>query len=107
MNHARDALRRLDELDARAVDDELVFDVGNAAVDDASLDNDRAIAERQPKVVERIELKGKTGFDLRAAAADLFDRHRLEDSDLAFELAEDLNPLSISLVFGPSHPARL
>ena len=42
----------LDELDARPVDHALLFDVADAAVRDASLDDDRAVAEREPEVVQ-------------------------------------------------------
>ena len=38
---------------------------------DTPFDDDRAVPEGEPEVVKGIELKGKTGFDLRAAAADL------------------------------------
>jgi len=107
MDDAGHALGWFDELDASGVNDELMLDVGDAAVCDASLDDDRAIAEREPELVEGIELERETGFDLRAAAADLFDRHRLEDSDFALELAENLNSLSVAFVFRPTHPARL
>ena len=68
----------------------LLIDVADAAVDDPSLDDDGAVAEGEAEFVKGIELEGKAGFDLRAAAADLLDRHRLEDHHLAVQLAEDL-----------------
>jgi len=87
------------------------------AVHDAALDDDGAIAERQPKIVEAIELERKSGFNLCAASADLLDRHRLEDHHFAVELAEDLNALRIPRVACARspiqglcvvrHPARL
>ena len=46
-------------------------------------------------------------FDLRTAAADLLDRNRLKDGDLAAQLAEDLDALNIPLVLRTSHPAGL
>src|SRR3954454_18084933 len=103
-DHRGDAVRRLDELDPGPVEDELLVDVGDAAVGDASFDDDRSIAESEPEFVQGIELKGKAGFDLRAAAADLLDRHRLEDRDFAAQLAEDLDALGVALVLDPAHP---
>ena len=47
---------RLDELEAGQIDDHLLLDVGNAAVDDAALDDDGAVAEGEPKIVKGIEL---------------------------------------------------
>ena len=82
-----------------------MLDVGDAAVRDAALDDHRTVAERQAEFVERVELKGKAGFDERAAAADLPDRHRLEDGDFALELAENFDALGVPLVFRPTHPA--
>ena len=89
------------------VDHLLLVDVGDAAVDDASLDDQRTVAERQPEVVKGIEVERKTGFDLRAAAADLLDRHRLEDHHLAVQLAEDLQALGVAFVVRRRHSARL
>jgi hypothetical protein len=74
---------------------------------DASLDDDRPFAKRETEFVQGIDLKGKACFDLRAASADLLDRHRLKDGDLAAKLAEDLDALSIPLVLRTSHPAGL
>ena len=67
---------------------------------DAALDDDRAVAEREPEVVQRIELEREAGFDLRAAAADLLDRHRLEDHHFAVQVAENLHAFGVALVFG-------
>ena len=55
-------------------DDHLLIDVADAAVRDASLDDDRAIAEREAEIVQRIELQREVRFDLGAADADLLDR---------------------------------
>ena len=60
----RDTVRRLDEFDAGAVEDDFLVDVGNAAVGDASFDDDRSVAERQAEFVKGVELEGKAGFDL-------------------------------------------
>ena len=105
---AAHAVGRLDELDAGAVEHELLVDVADAAVGDASFDDDRAVAEREAEIVKGIELEGKAGFDLCAAAADLLDRHRLEDHDLAVQLAENLDRVRVSrLSVRRRHPARL
>ena len=72
---------------------------------DAPLEDDRAVAKRQSELVQGVELEGKAGFDLRSAAADLFDRHRLKHHDLAVELAEDGNPFGVALLAG--HRRRL
>src|SRR5207245_8598446 len=61
------ALRGFDELDARAVEDELLLDVGDGAVRDPAFDDNGKLAEGQPELVKGIELEGKAGFDLRAA----------------------------------------
>ena len=89
-----DAVGRLDEFDAGTVEHDLLIDVGNTAVRDTPFDDDRAVPEGEPEVVKGIELKGKTGFDLRAAAADLLDPHRLEDHDFAAQLTEDFDPFA-------------
>ena len=75
-----------------------MLDVADAAVRDAALDDNGAVAEREPKIVQGIVVEGETGFDLSAAAADVFDRHRLEDHDLAEEIAQDLDALGVSLL---------
>ena len=103
----RDAFGRLDEFDARPIDHDFLIDVADAAVRDSSLDDDRAVAEGEAEFVKGIELKGKAGFDLGAAAADLLDRHRLEDHDFAVELAEDLDALACRACRSAAHPARL
>jgi hypothetical protein len=67
-------------------------------VGDAPFDNDGSIAEREAEFMKGIELKGKAGFDLAAAAGDLLDHHRLEDHHLAVELAEDLDALVVAFI---------
>src|SRR5262245_33248917 len=49
---ALDLRRGVHELNARAVEHRFLVDVGNAAVDDSSFDDDRAVAERQTKLVQ-------------------------------------------------------
>ena len=55
-DHLVDALRRIDEFDSGSIVDHFLIDVADAAVRDAAFDHHGAIAERQPEVVERIEL---------------------------------------------------
>ena len=74
----------------------------------AAFDDDRSVAQGEAELVQRVELEGKAGFDLGAAAADLLDRHRLENHHLAAELAKDLDPLGVavfvaSLLVGGRH----
>ena len=92
------AVGELDKLNARPVHHELLIDVADAAVRDAALDDNGAVAEREPEIVEGIELERKRRLDLRAAPADFFDRDRLEHHHLAVKLAEDLNPLGIAFL---------
>jgi CheY-like chemotaxis protein len=65
---------------------------------DPSLDDDRAVAERQAEIMERIELKGKRRLDLRAATADLFDCNRLKYHDFAVKGAENQDSIRIAFV---------
>ena len=88
-----DAFGRLDELDAGAVDGCAVLHFGHPGVHDARLEDDRAVTEHEPEIVERIDLEGVRRLDLRAAAADFRDGHRLVDHHLALEFAEDLDAL--------------
>src|ERR1700730_1919459 len=90
------ALGQLDELDARAVREHLLVHVADAAVGDASFDDDRALAEREAKFVQGVDVQGEGGFELDAAAADFLDRGRLEHHNLAVELAEDWDTLGVS-----------
>ena len=84
-----------------------MLDVGDRAVRDAPFDDNGTVAEGEAEFVKGIDLQGEAGFDLRAAAADLLDRHRLKHRDFAAQLAEDLDAVSIALVLGTSHPAGL
>src|SRR5262249_22993518 len=87
-------LRRIHELDAGAVCQELLIDVDDPAVCDPPFEHGRLVAKHQAQLVERIDLQGRRRFDLRSSAADLADHHRLEKHDLAAEL--DGEPLSIT-----------
>ena len=73
---------------------------------DASLDDDGTIAERQPEIVQRIELQREARFDLGTAATDFLDRHRLKDHHFAAKLAEDGNTFGVALVVGTPHLRR-
>ncbi len=53
------------------------------AVRDPPLDHDRAVAEREPEIVQRVELQRERRLDLRAPVADVQDRHGLEHLHLA------------------------
>jgi hypothetical protein len=69
-------------------------------VRDATLQDDGAIAQREAHFVERVDVEREAGFGKAAAAADLFDRERLEDHDLAMQLSENLDALAVSLFVG-------
>ncbi len=58
------------------------------------------------KIVKGIEVKRKGGLDLSAAAAHLFDRHRLKNHHLTVKVAEDLDALRVPFI-GRRHPAGL
>ena len=72
------------------------FDVLDVAVCHTALDDDREAAEREPELVEGVELERKRGLDLRTSAAQLFDINRLLNGGSAGELAEDLNALGVT-----------
>src|SRR5687767_7469472 len=93
-------LRQLDELHARAVQRGDVGQFADVTVRDASLDDDRAIAKREAEIVQRIELKGEGGLDLRAAEAYVQDGHRLEHHDLASDLPLEWDALQVPLLAG-------
>ena len=48
--------------------------------------------------MQRLELKGKQGFNGEAAPADILDVHRLEHHHVAPKLADDEHPFSVALV---------
>ena len=80
-----DVIGRFDELDAGPVEHDPFLQLADVAVGDAPLDDDRAFAEGDAEIVQRVELQCERGFDLGAAAAHVQDRHRLEDLHLAIE----------------------
>jgi hypothetical protein len=92
-----DASGRLDELDARTINDQLLIDVADTAMGDPALDHHGPVAKRESEIVQGIELEGKDSFNLGAAVADLLDGDGLKDHHLAVQLAEDLNPFGIPL----------
>ena len=91
-------LRDLDELDAGAVQRGDVRQLADVAMRDAALDDHRTVAEREPEIVQRVELEGERGLDLRAAEADVQDRHGLEHHDLSLDLPFKWDALAIPLV---------
>ena len=58
------------EFDPGPVGHQLLIDVADAAVRHPPLDDDGTVAEREMKVMQRVELQRKTRFHLRAAPAD-------------------------------------
>ena len=92
------AIRQLDELDAGAVGDDVLIDVADARMRDAALDDHRAFAKGETKIVERIELQRKAGFHLHAAMTHLADSRRLKNHYLAVQRSKELDALGISLV---------
>ena len=95
-NRARDLFRDVDELHACAIQNRLGIDVLNVAVCHTALDDDGEAAEREPELVEGVELERKRGLDLRPSAAQLFDVDRLLNGGSAGELAEDLDALGVT-----------
>src|SRR4051794_28022215 len=95
-NHLEDAIGQLDELDARAVGDHFLVDVADAAVRDAALDDDRAVAQGEAELMEGVHVEREYGFDLGAAPADFLDGGRLEDHHLAVQFAQNGNPLCVA-----------
>ena len=90
-------LRRLDELHTGAIEDDPFPQLADLAVHDASFDDHGAVAERQPEVVEGTELQGELRLDLRAAVAQVEDRHRLVDRDFSGHHPGDVDALGIAL----------
>src|SRR5688572_19259386 len=91
-------LRRLHEFHACPVGHDVLVDVADARMHDASLDDDRAPAKRQPQIMQGIEMEGKSGLDRGPADADFLDQHRLVHHDLADQITEDRNAIPIPLV---------
>src|SRR5687767_4702098 len=55
-------LRRLHEFHACPVGHDVLVDVADARMHDASLDDDRAPAKRQPQIMQGIEMEGESGL---------------------------------------------
>ncbi len=55
-------------------------------------------AEREPDVVQGVEMQGKTGLGGSAGAADFPDEHGLEDHDFGLQLAENHHAFRVALV---------
>ena len=64
---------------------------------DPSFDDHGAFAERQAEVVKGTEMEGELRLDLRAAIAQVEDRHRLIDSDFPGHHPGDVHALGIAL----------
>ena len=64
---------------------------------DASFDDHRAVAERQAKIVEGIELQRERGFNLHPAVAHLEHGGRLKDHYLALQGSREFDSLGIPL----------
>ena len=92
-----DAFGWLDELHARSIHDDVVIDVADARMRDASLHDERNLAERETKIVKGIELQRKGGVDLHAAMTDLADIGRLEEHYLAVQTSKELDTFGIPL----------
>ena len=98
IDHAREALGRLYEFDARSVEHDFLIDVADTAVDNPSLDDNRPFAEGETEFVKGIDVQWKRRFDLRTAMTQLLDGHRLEDHHLAMQVAENLKPLGLAFL---------
>jgi hypothetical protein len=73
-------------------------ELADAGVGDASFDDNRAIADRQPEVVERVELQCEGRFDLHAALADLVNGGRLKHHYFTLQGAEQFDSFRIPFV---------
>src|SRR5262249_19036826 len=92
-DHFGQSTRDIHEFEPGAVAHRLLFDVDDAAVDNAPPDDDGLVPECQAQFVERINLKREWCFDLDAAASDLRDGHREKHHHIAIERSEDWNAL--------------
>ena len=88
---------RLDELHAGAIQDDPLPQLADLAVHDPPFDDDGALAERQPEVVQRTELQRELRLDLSAPVAQIEDRHRLVDRDFSGHEPGNRNALGIAL----------
>ena len=72
VDHAREALGRLHEFNARSVEHDFLIDVADTAVGNPSLDDaTRLFAEGERGIREGIDVQRKRRFDPRAAVAQL------------------------------------
>jgi hypothetical protein len=71
---------------------------------DTSLDHDRPVWEREPEVVQRIELERKGAFDLEAAGPDFPNRDGLKDHHLGVQAAKDRKAVRATLLVVVPHP---
>ena len=98
------ALRRvfgeLDELDAGAIQRGDLGELADVAVSDPALDDHGTVAEREPEIVQRIELEGERGLDLGPAEADVQDGHGLEDHDFPLDFPFKWDTLAVPLLAG-------
>ena len=90
--------RWIDEFDPRSVADDLLIDVADPAVRNAAFEDDRSIAQCQPKVVEGIEVERKRCFDKAPARTDFLDGERLKNHHFAVQLSENFNPFPVPLL---------
>src|SRR5262245_50790161 len=89
---------RFDEFHAGPVEDDAFLQLADTAVRDPSLDDDGSLAERQTKVVQRVELQRERRLDHRAAPADVEDRHRLENLHLPKQRCRYRDAFGVALV---------
>src|SRR5688572_8332898 len=67
-------------------------------MDDSRLDDNRLRAQREPHVVQRVEVQRESRFHGEALHAQLRDGHWFEHHDFANELAQHRNALVLTLL---------
>ena len=102
LDGCRDAFRRLDELDAGTVGDDVLIDVADARVRNAALDDHGTVPERETEIVKGIQLQREAGLHLHSAMTQLADGRRLKDHYLTVQRSKELDALGIPLVRGHS-----
>ena len=102
-NRLERMLGRLDELDTRSENRYFIPKAAYPAVRDSASYDDRYVAQRQPELMERVELKRKRGLDLSASMADVHDGHRLEDHHLTMKVSAGLDALLDALLVLAAH----
>ena len=73
---------------------------------DAALHDNRTLAQREPEIMKRVEMKRKCGFDQGASPADFPDGDRLEHHHFAAELTKNEDAVGIALIRFFLHPGR-